>query len=294
MRWPKLRVSEWLLLAFFAYIVVASHWFPDRPNLDGQPIFLLAAALAAFSILAWLQSSWENTVSIIRDFLPIALTLIAFREMELFLPMHYDHHLETKWIQWDRIFLYQFRVRPAIESLGRLIPSFLEFCYLLVYGLPGYCLAILYTQRKRAHIDRFLAVYLVGTLTAYALFPYFPTQPPRVVFPGADVPSTISVIRRLNMAILNAATIHVGVFPSAHVSSAFAAVWGMLLTIPCRKMFGWILLAYAASVSIATIYGRYHYAVDVLAGIAVSFVAGAWALVQTRTAPRQAKAPVPL
>jgi membrane-associated phospholipid phosphatase len=40
-------------------------------------------------------------------------------------------------------------------------------------------------------------------------------------------------------------------------------------------MWGWVLLVYAASVAIATIYGRYHYAADALAGFAISLAAAA-------------------
>ena len=36
---------------------------------------------------------------------------------------------------------------------------------------------------------------------------------------------------------------------------------------------GWAMLAYAISVSIATVYGRYHYAADAVAGFVVSLVA---------------------
>ena len=41
------------------------------------------------------------------------------------------------------------------------------------------------------------------------------------------------------------------------------------------KRFGWGVLVYAVSVSLATIYGRYHYAADVLAGFGISLIAGA-------------------
>jgi membrane-associated phospholipid phosphatase len=43
---------------------------------------------------------------------------------------------------------------------------------------------------------------------------------------------------------------------------------------PQRKGFGYGLLLYAFSVSLATVYGRYHYAADVLAGFGVSLLPG--------------------
>ncbi|MDQ2776287.1 MAG: phosphatase PAP2 family protein [Acidobacteriota bacterium] len=296
MLWPKLRASEWVLIGFFAYISAISPFFPERPNLGAQPFFILCGVAALLFLMTYLQerlSSPERlsseVISVIRDFVPIGLTLIAFREMEFFLPNRYNFRFETLWIGWDRLLLNRYHLRPLIECTGKLIPFGLEFSYLLVYGLPFYCLTVLYWQGRRRSCDRFLVIYLVGTLTAYALFPYFPSQPPRIAFPGLDLPGVTTVIRRFNLAILQAATIHVGVFPSAHVSSAFSAAWGMFLVLPRRRVFGWALVFYAICVSVATIYGRYHYAADVLAGFVVSLIAAMLAgsrLLSTPAEPR--------
>ena len=66
--------------------------------------------------------------------------------------------------------------------------------------------------------------------------------------------------------------IHSSVFPSAHVSSAFSAAWALFAFLPERKRIAWGMLIYAISVAIATVYGRYHYAADAVAGMAVSLV----------------------
>jgi len=94
-----------------------------------------------------------------------------------------------------------------------------------------------------------------------------------------DNPGTTNWIRELNLFILSHGSIHSGVFPSAHVSSVFSASWAMFLLLPKRKFFAWGLLIYAVSVSIGTVYGRYHYGADVLAGFAVGLVAGALCLI---------------
>ncbi|MGI8961160.1 MAG: phosphatase PAP2 family protein [Bryobacteraceae bacterium] len=229
--------------------------------------------------LLWLvalaeQTRFAEAAGIVRDWLPLIVTLEAFREMELFLPVRFEHRFEGGWIQWDHLLLSEWHGRSLIESLGSLIPFWLELCYLLVYGIGFFCVALLYLQHRRVDIDRFLTVYLLGTLLAYALFPYFPSEPPRIVFPDVDRPLITTWIRTLNLWILKVGTIHVGVFPSAHVSSVFAAAWGMLLVLPNRKIFGYALLFYAISVSVATVYGRYHYAADVFAGFGVSLIPG--------------------
>jgi membrane-associated phospholipid phosphatase len=48
----------------------------------------------------------------------------------------------------------------------------------------------------------------------------------------------------------------------------------MLLVLPQRKRYGYALVVYAVSVAVATVYGRYHYAVDTFAGFAISLIAG--------------------
>jgi membrane-associated phospholipid phosphatase len=217
---------------------------------------------------------FREVISYTRDWLPILLALAAFREMELFLPASYPRTYEIEWIQQDHLLLSTWHLKSALESLGGFVPSFLELCYFLVYGLPEVCVLILYFRLRRESVDRFLFVYLSGALLAYSLFPFFPSQPPRIAFAGADDPSYNGWIRQLNLYTLENTTIHSAVFPSAHVSSAFAAAWAMFLLIPERKLIGLGLLIYAVVVSISTIYGRYHYAADVVGGFGVSLIAG--------------------
>ncbi|HSU60510.1 MAG TPA: phosphatase PAP2 family protein [Bryobacteraceae bacterium] len=275
MSWPSLRSSEWILVGFFAYITAISPLFRDRPHLSYQPAVALAGVLALFSALARFQHSLgAKAIGIVRDWLPIPLTLMAFREMELFLTSSYARAYESAWIRWDDLLLRTWHLRGLIEYAGKIIPFYLELCYLLVYGVGAFCVVVLYVRGQRGEVNRFWSIYLVGTLAAYALFPCFPSQPPRIAFPAVGAPSVTTWVRELNMSILRHATIHSGVFPSAHVSSAFSCAWGMFLVLPERRRFGWGLLLYAFSVSVATIYGRYHYAADVVAGFGISLVAG--------------------
>jgi len=119
----------------------------------------------------------------------------------------------------------------------------------------------------------FWTAYLAGTLGAYALFPYFPSEPPRIAFTGEDMPGVLTPIRHLNLLILGGYGIHSSVFPSAHVSSAFSAAWALLAIMPRQRWIGLSFAAYGACVALATVYGRYHYAADALAGLGVSLIA---------------------
>lgn len=274
----SLRPPERLLLSYFAYVAVLAGFCTKSLNLTHQAFWVLAAVGISLLALTRAEYFFPAPVSRFRDFLPLGLTLLAFEEMNLFAPPQFHPRLEQKWIRWDHLLLRDWHLNAAIESLGWLVPFCLELCYLLIYGLGAYCVVLLYFKNKRRDVDRFFLICLTGTLLAYALFPFFPSQPPRDLFPALDSPTVTTWARQLNLWILRKATIHVSVFPSAHVSSAFAASWAMFLLLPEQKRFGWGALVYALSVSIATIYGRYHYTADVLAGFAVSLPAAAVAL----------------
>ncbi|HYL75204.1 MAG TPA: phosphatase PAP2 family protein [Bryobacteraceae bacterium] len=273
-----LRSSEWLLIGYFVYVALIARAFPLAPDVAWLP---LTVALLVPSLFFALAVGGE-VFSIARDWIPLGLTLLAYREMDWFSPVAKDHHLELRWIHWDRTILYGAGVQRAIESLGALLPAYLELCYLLVYAVGPFAVAVVYIVRRRELVNRVLFLYLLGTVLAYALFPYFPSDPPRTLFGNADLPNVITPLRRFNLWIVGGYGIHSSVFPSAHVSSAFSAAWAFFLFLPGRKRFGWGMLIYAVSVAIATVYGRYHYAVDALAGLGVSLVAGATTLVALR------------
>jgi membrane-associated phospholipid phosphatase len=268
----RFRTSEWILLAYFSYVAVIALWFGLPGITLLRAFFVLTVAFAVFAILT------KPELHTLRDWVPLVFLLIGYRQMDWFSTDDKPRVLENLWLGWDHRYLYERGFREWIEVLGPLIPGVLELSYVLVYGIGSFGIAALYIHGKRDRVDRFLTLYLTGTLLSYALFPYFPSDPPRVVFPGADMPNYVTFIRQFNLRLVGDYGIHSSVFPSAHVSSAFAAAWGLLRFLPERAGPGITMLVYGFLVALATIYGRYHYAVDAVAGIAVSWIALALSL----------------
>jgi membrane-associated phospholipid phosphatase len=280
----KLRSAEWLLIIYFGYVAAISPHFPLGPSINWRPFLLDVLVAALFLALAHGEEGGHAKIfSILRDWVPVALILVAYREMDWFSALPRNFQLEQHWVAWDRALLYQGGLQRMIESLGRLAPInvgpvYLELCYLLVYAVAPFVVAILYLEHRRERVNEVLFPYLLGTLLAYALFPYFPSDPPRVAFGGTDLPNVSSVVRKLNLWLVADFGIHSSVFPSAHVSSAFSAAWALFAYLPERRRIGWGMLVYAISVALATMYGRYHYAADIVAGLGVSLVPAAMIL----------------
>lgn len=269
-----MRRSEWLLIAYFAYAGVLAQFLPVRPPVPVITLALNLTIIAGFALVAYADSLRRGRfLSILRDWYPAPLMLLAYREMGWFAPARHSYELENVWVAWDRALLNTWGLKPALELLGPVLPSVLEISYSLVYTIPSFALAMLYVYHRRSQVDRFLVIFLLGILTAYALFPCFPSEPPRTVFPGEDFPSVDTVFRRFNWWLLGGYGIHTSVFPSAHVAGAFSAAFAMLRLLGERKWVGRLLLALAALIATATVYGRYHYAADAAAGLGISLLA---------------------
>ncbi len=267
-RWP-----EWVIIAFLFYSDLAAVSLPVAPSVRDLVLLVNSAVLLSYCLLVLLDSGKRRSViGFIRDWLPLGLTVLAYREMGwLALPQH-GHALEARWVVWDRVVLYR-GVKGAIEAFGPVLPSALEITYSLVYALAPFSVAVLYFYHRRDRMDRFLFIFVLGTLLCYAQYPWWPSEPPRVVFFGQDSPMYDTIFRRFNWWMLGNYGIHTSVFPSGHVAAAFSVAFGMRHAMPERKMVSRFLLTMALLITIATVYGRYHYLADAAAGFAVAVLA---------------------
>ena len=135
-----------------------------------------------------------------RDWVAVGLVLVAYREMDWFSALPRNFHLE----------LHLARIGTGRSSTSgdcsarsnrwaRCVPVYLELCYALVYAVAPFVVAVLYFQHRRKRVNGVVFLYLLGTLLAYALFPFFPSDPPRVAFGASDMPNVMTPLRQLNL-----------------------------------------------------------------------------------------------
>lgn len=282
----RLRAPEIIFLCYFAYTAILA-LVEGRFRVAAGALATALAVGLLFAALIHLKRTHRAAVGVWREWIPLGLVIVAYREMDWFTDVHKTHALERGWQSIDRLILGHYGLRAAIEIAGGVLPLYLETCYMLVYATGFVMMWMVYLAHRREAADRVLSVYLIGTLLAYALFPFFPSDPPRLLF-HEMLPDVSTPVRVLNVWLVNGAGIHSSVFPSAHVSSAFSAALALLLFLPQKRWAGIGMLIYAASVAIATVYGRYHYAVDAAAGIAVSLVSAVAVGVACRVRRREA------
>jgi membrane-associated phospholipid phosphatase len=271
------RASELVIAIFFTWTTVLAFVLPISGHMRVRILLANALVLIVYLLLRRIRAySWAE---IARDWTPQALAILAYKEMGWFAPERHTYHLEQEWIVWDRLLLDDLHGRALIEALGPVIPSMLELSYGLVYAVAPITMGVIYAAGLRRRADTFLTIYLLGLFLCYAQFPFWPSEPPRTVFAGQDLPSVHTIFRSFNLWLVGSYGIHTSVFPSAHVSGAFAAAFGIAYLMPRRRLVVVAYFFYAILVAAATVYGRYHYAVDAAAGFLVgvfAFPLGAW------------------
>jgi membrane-associated phospholipid phosphatase len=272
-----MRVSERVVAAFFAWTTALALILPISRDMRARTLLANALVLLVYLFLLRMRRhAWAESA---RDWVPQALMILAYKQMGWFAPARHMNRLEHEWIVWDRLLLDDFHGRALIESTGAFLPGLLELSYALVYAVPPITMLVIYAAGLRKRSDTLLTIYLLGLFLCYAQFPFWPSEPPRAVFPGEDTPTVHTVLRDFNLWLVGNYGIHTSVFPSAHVSGAFAAAFAIAHLIPQRRRIVVAYFLYAILVAVATVYGRYHYAVDAAGGFFVglfAFPLGLW------------------
>ena len=89
----RLRSSEWLLVIYFGYVAAIAPRFPLEQQVVWRPFLVEVLVCALFLALAYGESR-EHAVlfSTLRDWIPVGLLLLTYREMDWFstLPRNVD------------------------------------------------------------------------------------------------------------------------------------------------------------------------------------------------------------
>jgi membrane-associated phospholipid phosphatase len=123
---------------------------------------------------------------------------------------------------------------------------------------------------ERAAFTTALAFFL-----CYLCFAVFPVAGPRYDFPKITGPPADGVIFGIVHSILESGSSKGTAFPSSHVAATCSA-WFACGSVNKRAF--WILAPFAVSLTLGTVYGRFHYGIDMAAGLV-------WALAAFFAAP---------
>jgi membrane-associated phospholipid phosphatase len=148
------------------------------------------------------------------------------------------------------------------------IMMFAYFSYLPLLLIVS---AILFFKREPETMDRFLTSLTIGYGVCFLLFVILPVQGPRHAL--ADYYSLElegPLFRHLTGLVEKYGHLTGGCFPSPHCTAGTVMLYALLKY--HRKSF-YVILPLVMLFFVSTVYGRYHYVTDILAGVLVATIA---------------------
>ena len=213
----------------------------------------------------------------IADFGPILPLLLVFDNLGPFILGTSSVDFDPFLVAADRfLFLGSDPTRLLEPFMSTLLLEVLTVCYALYYFHPIVLGALLWKDdlREPARAARFPA-YVFGMLlvfyVSYAGYFFAPAIGPRFTVPHAGPLPRGSVARAIDGTLDRLETSRHNCFPSGHTMVTVAVL--VEAARRSRKTFLGFL-PFAIGLFLATVAGRYHYVVDVLAGVLLAFAVG--------------------
>ncbi len=226
---------------------------------------LMAAGLAAVAALARRQESLPAPLSLAADFYPIAFIPILYESLGPLIPAARGVARDELLIAADRAI---FGLDPTVW-LERLVrPWLTDFFYVsyVTYYFIAIALGFVLWSRDGATARRFIFTLTLCYFVSYAGYFLLPALGPRFALAAEQKVTleTTTVSRAISGTLNDLEHTQFDVFPSGHTMIAVAV---LLVAFRRARDAFWFLLPVAACLVISTVYCRYHYVVDVLAGI---------------------------
>lgn len=245
-----------------------------------------AAGLALIHLLIQADArGWGGAmVGGLRRLYPILLYTAFYRESELLNRMFIPEFLDPALI---RVEGWLFGGQPSLWLMERYPSRWLSevlyaayFSYYLMIAGVGVALFV----RDRGQFDHFVSVVSLVFYVCYAFYVFLPVVGPRIFYQDwaalglpmevrpAVVPAFPEAVRagwfhRLMRGIYDVFEAQGAAFPSSHVAIAWVTAFFSFRYLP---RIAWVHAGAAVLLCVATVYCRYHYVIDVAAGVLVA------------------------
>lgn len=203
---------------------------------------------------------------VFRHWYPLPYIALCYREMSMIIGSVRTASADELLAGWDAAIWHADPVLwlGLIES--PLLTELTQVAYALFVPAVLLVAVILWREKRFVEFRGYAFLLTLGFLVSYLGYLLVPARGPRFFLPPLHGLWLYPHVRQ-TLDVLESA--HYDCFPSGHVEMTVLAWWGAR-RISAR--LGWIYAGYIAITIFATVYLRYHYSVDVMAGLAVAAV----------------------
>jgi membrane-associated phospholipid phosphatase len=189
---------------------------------------------------------------------------LLYKEVERLAPFLGDWRLTKTIPAWESAL---FGGQPSLYLSERLafvpLSEYLHFCYLAYVIVIPSVAAYWYVSGRRQAFGELLLLLSAVLLGSYLFFILLPVDSPYYLSPRLGPPLSGHFFFDLVHQVSARGGARGGAFPSAHVSGSVVV---SLVAWRHQRRLAYLLVAITVSVMVATVYGRFHYVLDTLAG----------------------------
>jgi membrane-associated phospholipid phosphatase len=263
---------EWVTLTYLAWLLLAISLFHKNLPAAATYATIHAALFVAVLALAWAaHRSSHPALHFVRSWYFLPLWLFLFEELTGLVHMISPRWFDSWLIGFDRALFGVYPWDWLAQFAGPALTDFMQFSYMTYFLALIVLPAILYARGERRAFWAVLTSMAIAHYAVYVLAVLLPIESPFHAFPvlqsapldGGPVAALMNLIERFGR-------VRGAAFPSAHVAGAFAALLGAWRY---RRWLFWVHLPLFTCMVVSTVYGRYHYAADGLAGLLVGAIA---------------------
>jgi membrane-associated phospholipid phosphatase len=212
-----------------------------------------------------------------RHWYPHLFFLFCFEELGVLVRLVSPRWQDAKLIAFDH---WLTGVHPSIWLEQFATPArneFMQFAYLTYFVYLVVLGGILYYREDWRGYWSVMTYSAVAYAIGYVIAIFFPIESPWFAMAGSwhgelhGGPFT-AVINFIE----HCGRVRGAAFPSEHVAGSFAALWGAWRH---RRWLFWVMLPLVLCMCVSTVWGRYHYVVDIFGGMVtgtLGYVIGKW------------------
>jgi membrane-associated phospholipid phosphatase len=237
---------------------------------------LVITLIAASIVLVRLTGS--AVVSFVRYFYVVPIIYMMYDQTHLFVPVVNPHLYDNVLIAADRALFGQDPTVWLSHFANPFLTEFLQICYFLFYFMPVSHAVELWMRGETAKVISFARMMAFMFFISYVLYFLLPAVGPRFTLhdfaltnselPGLWLTETLRSIVNIGGGVVVGTTDPAGVvnrdcMPSGHTMLTMVNI---VLAFQNRSKLRYVFLLLGTGLIFATVYLRYHYVIDLIAG----------------------------
>lgn len=259
---PGFWAVDRLILPYFAFstVLLALAW----NSLPSAPALLFWQVLGT-ALVVWQAKRPTRWARVFRHWYPLPYVAFCYREMAVLIPALGRPDADG-WLARLDFRVWQAHPTVWLERISHpALTEFLQVVYTLF--IPAVLLVPCLLWLRRRYADFRFCAFLIalGFLASYIGYLLVPARGPRFLL--ADLQhfplSGEWFFNSMQHALDRLESVHYDCFPSGHTEMTLLACW--LSRLVSRRLFR-LYCCYTPFLIFATVYLRYHYSVDLLAG----------------------------